>query len=291
MPSLRHEGLLHLFEHRPALAAELVRDYLGLELPDFSHAELAPTALSQLVPPAKLVDRVVLLRAQQPTFAIIGEVQRRRDHRKLFTWPFYTAAVRASLRVPTCLLVVALNPRVAAWARSPLDLQPGSPFRPLVAGPEAIPWIRDPAAARRDPELAVLAAMCHGSTPGGAEVARAALIAAAGLDDPRGKVYNDLILTTLGAAARRTLEDLMADGRYEYQSDFARKYIAEGKAEGKAEGEARGRAEALFAVCAARGLRLTKAQRARVRACTDTATLDRWIRRAVGVEDAAAIFE
>ena len=171
--------------------------------------------------------------------------------------------------------------------RSPLDLQPGSPFRPLVVGPEAVPWIRDPEEARRDPELAALAARCHGNEPVGAEVARAALVATAGLDDPRAKIYNDLILTTLGAVARRALEDLMADGRYEYQSDFARKYIAEGEAAG----EARGRAEALFAVCTARGLKLSRAQRARVRECTDTATLDRWIRRAVGAEDAAAIFQ
>jgi len=287
MPSLQHEGLLHLFEHRPALAAELVRDCLGWTLPDFSEAEVAPNAFSQLVPPSKLADRVVLLRAQKPRFAIIVEVQRKRDRRKPFTWPFYTAAVRASLRVPTCLLVVAPDPTVAAWARSPLDLQPGSPFRPLVAGPEAIPCIRDPEEARRDPELAALAARCHGNEPVGAEVARAALVATAGLDDPRAKIYNDLILTTLGAVARRALEDLMADGRYEYQSDFARKYIAEGEAAG----EARGRAEALFAVCTARGLKLSRAQRARVRECTDTATLDRWIRRAVGAEDAAAIFQ
>ena len=52
--------------------------------------------------------------------------------------------------------------------RSPLDLQPGSPFRPLVVGPEAVPWIRDPEEARRDPELAALAARCHGNEPGGA---------------------------------------------------------------------------------------------------------------------------
>jgi hypothetical protein len=74
---------------------------------------------------------------------------------------------------------------------------------------------------------------------------------------------------------------------YEYQSDFARQYLAEGDARGYA----RGRAESLFAVCAARGLTLTDAQRARVRECTDAATLDRWIRHAVGVGDAAAVFE
>jgi len=75
MPTLEHEGLLHLFEHRPALAAELARDCLGLALPEFCEAHLVETAFSQLVPPARLADRVVLLRANEPCFAIVVEVQ------------------------------------------------------------------------------------------------------------------------------------------------------------------------------------------------------------------------
>ena len=35
----------------------------------------------------------------------------------------------------------------------------------------------------------------------------------------------------------------MRSGKYEYQSEFARKYFGAGKAEGMAEGEAKGRAE------------------------------------------------
>ena len=77
----------------------------------------------------------------------------------------------------------------------------------------------------------------------------------------------------------------MANGTYEYLTEFARKYVAQGeargKAEGKAEGKAQGKAEALLAVVAARGLPITAAARAQVLACTDVALLDRWIARAV----------
>ena len=77
----------------------------------------------------------------------------------------------------------------------------------------------------------------------------------------------------------------MSQGNYQYQSDFAKKYVAEGKAEGeakgKAEGEAKGKAEAILRVLGARRLPVADAQRARVLACTDLALLDRWLDRAV----------
>jgi flagellar biosynthesis/type III secretory pathway protein FliH len=76
----------------------------------------------------------------------------------------------------------------------------------------------------------------------------------------------------------------MASGHYEYQSDFARKYVAEGRAagiaEGLAEGHSEGKAEALLTILAARGLAVSEEQRQRILACRDLASLDRWIARA-----------
>jgi hypothetical protein len=56
------------------------------------------------------------------------------------------------------------------------------------------------------------------------------------------------------------------------ESDFARKYVAEGKTEGKA--------EALSAILGARGLSVSEELRQRILACRDAAALDRWIARA-----------
>jgi predicted transposase YdaD len=85
----------------------------------------------------------------------------------------------------------------------------------------------------------------------------------------------------------------MASG-YEYQSDFAKKYVAQGRAEGKAEGKAEGRAEgeakALLHILAARRLTPSEAQQARILACTDLPTLERWIERAVTAETTDAVF-
>jgi predicted transposase YdaD len=83
----------------------------------------------------------------------------------------------------------------------------------------------------------------------------------------------------------------MASGNYEYQSDFARRYVAQGKAEGKVEGrtegEAAGRAHAILAVLAARRVDVPDDLRRRIGACTDVAQLDAWLVRAATAATAA----
>jgi tetratricopeptide (TPR) repeat protein len=143
--------------------------------------------------------------------------------------------------------------------------------------------------------------------------------AARDLDDERSRLYADLVLASVDEAARAILEALMASGNYEYQSDFARRYvaqgkaegiaegkaegiaegkaegIAEGKAEGIAEGKAAGRAEggahAIFAVLAARGLDVPDEVRARITACTELARLDACLARAVTASSAAEVID
>lgn len=140
----------------------------------------------------------------------------------------------------------------------------------------------------------------------------AAFIAMAHLDDERARLYLDLILARLDKKTRRALEAMRMQ-KYEYQSEFAKKYYgqgkqegfaeglsqgkAEGEARGKAEGEARGKAEgkaegearAILAVLEARGLEVPVKVREVVLACTDLAQLDAWIRAAVSVPSADAL--
>ncbi len=179
----------------------------------------------------------------------------------------------------------------SAWARRPIRLGPNNTFEPYVLGPNAVPVVDDPAEATNLPELAVLSATAHGNDPqDGAKIALAAITAASGLPDDLAALYYDLIRVSLNDAARRALEDLMSQGHYQYQSDFAKKYVAEGKAEGKAEGEAKGKAEAILQVLAARGLAVSEAQRARVLGCTNLGQLDSWLERAVTAPSADEVF-
>ncbi len=107
------------------------------------------------------------------------------------------------------------------------------------------------------------------------------------LDDDRALLYSDLVLASLSGAARIALEELMANGNYVYQSDFAKKHQAHGRAEGRAEGKAEGKAEgeatAILTVLQARGIAVTPEQRRRVFACSDSAMLERWIAKAVAI--------
>jgi hypothetical protein len=64
------------------------------------------------------------------------------------------------------------------------------------------------------------------------------------LDAERGRMYFDLVLQSLSDAAQRELR-AMDPAKYEYQSDFAKRYIGLGRDEGRAEGQAEGRAALL----------------------------------------------
>jgi hypothetical protein len=86
----------------------------------------------------------------------------------------------------------------------------------------------------------------------------------------------------------------VASGNYQYQSDFAKRYVAQGRAEGEAQGEARGRAtglrEAIVHVLAARSLELSEVGRARLDDCADVETLTAWLERAVTARSRADVF-
>lgn len=93
--------------------------------------------------------------------------------------------------------------------------------------------ITDEAAAIADPELAVLSVMAHGNgadTERVVSMANAAQQASRHLDADRARLYVDLIHYSISEAARRALRAVDMS-KYEYQSDFAKQYIAMGRAD------------------------------------------------------------
>ena len=70
----------------------------------------------------------------------------------------------------------------------------------------------------------------------------------------------------------------MSSGVREYQSEFVRKFVFQGRAEGRVEGRVEGRAETLLAVLATRNIEVPDDVRARITGCTDAEQLDIWIR-------------
>jgi hypothetical protein len=185
---------------------------------------------------------------------IVVEVQLAADERKGYVWPVYVANLRARLECPVCLLVVTADEATARWAGRAIDLGASNRFTPYVIGPDGVPWVTSEQQARDDPELAVLSAMAHGKDPDierSVQVAIAAQLASLGLDEERSKFYYDLVQHALSEAARRALQT-MDPSKCEYQSEFARRYVAQGREEGRSEGSAAGRADLLSRLLAHR---------------------------------------
>jgi len=245
MPSQLHESHLFLFRNQPALAADLIRRALGATLPAYEEARVASADLTEVQPPEYRADLVIELWRSAPVYGVIVEVQLSEDDQKRYAWPAYVMNLRARLKCPVSLLVVAADDAVARWAAKQVEIGGLNQFTPHVLGPSGVPEITDHAQARENPELAVLSAMAHGRDRDPArviQIALAAHTASAALDSDRSRIYGDLIFSSLSEAARRAL-DHMDVRTYEFQSDFARRYIALGRSEGEAKGRTEGRTE------------------------------------------------
>ena len=70
---------------------------------------------------------------------------------------------------------------------------------------------------------------------------------------------------------------------YEYQSDFAKKYVAQGRGEALAQD--------VLTVFRVRGIVVTDADRERILAEKDPARLERWLERAILAASAAEVIE
>jgi hypothetical protein len=297
-----HEIYLDLFKNRPSLAAEMLVEALDVSLPPYTQARLVATDLTEIQPAEYRADAVVvLLDGDRPVRVIIIEVQLAPKAQKRFSWPAYIANSRVAHGCPADLLIVATDPTVARWCAETIEIGSGLFLNPAVLRGDIIPVVTDPVEAARRLELAVLSAMTHGKTEQGAAIAAAVLPALQGLDDDRAKLYYDLVYNSLDAAARRAVEAMMKG--YEYQSDFAKKYVAQGRAEGRTEGRTEGLTEgltkgrteeaarALLTVLRARGLAVTDAVRERILAQQDPERLERWLERAAVAASVAAVLD
>jgi hypothetical protein len=264
MPSLLHESHLLLFRNQPALAPSLLRDVLGIDLPPYQEARIVSADLSDVQPTEYRADLVVQLFDGKSVCAIVVEVQLSAKERKRFAWPAYVANLHARLRCPVHLLIVTADDAVARWASQPMVIGGSNRFTPHVLGPSGVPEIVDEIAARDNPELAVLSAMAHGRDANVEKCARIASMAqraSEGLDDDRSGMYFDFIVNALSEAARQALIK-MDPQKYEYQSDFVRKYVAHGVTQG----ETFGRVALLARMLASRFGPLPDSAQSRIRA-------------------------
>lgn len=222
VPTQLHEVIVEMFRTRPELACELLVACAHFDVTNGT-CESASIDLSQAMPSEYRADAVTVIRdGENALGAIIVEVQLSPDPDKAHTWPVYVTTLRARLRCPVTLLVIAPD-AVAAWARRPIELgHPGFVLEPVVIAFSELPRITRPDEAVRTPELAVLSVLAHRDF----ESALAAVAAIDTMPSEAGKLYLDLVLREFSRATQLILEAFVRT-KYKYQSDFAVRHRSE----------------------------------------------------------------
>jgi hypothetical protein len=311
MPTLEHNGLVEMFRENPSLAPHLLATLFRVEVPPYASVKVVEASLDQLIPVEFRADLVLELMNEGGALvlSIILEVQREEKPRKKYSWPVYVTVVRAQKECQTVVLVVAPDAKVAAWAAESIDLGLGlGHVKPLVLGPAVVPVMTDLAEAERETELAILSAVAHGNGPNGLAVVLAALGALGRFDQEHAAVYFQIIYDGLREPLRRALETLIMErmdqakatfppfaqqlidrGKLEGIREGKLEGIREGKLEGIREGELKGKRDALLRLLTRAGIALAEDDRVRIQACTDAATLDRWVDNVLVAKTAADV--
>ncbi len=186
--------------------------------------------------------------------------------------------------------MVSEDPGVSKWCGQPIVVgEPDFVLSPITFSTGDVPRIADPELARRHPEITVMSMLLHYDEDP-ERLTRALSVAldeADRISPERAKMYADLVLGSLkNSAARQFLEEALSIAAYEYKSDFARRYVAEGEARG----EARGEAKSILAILEERGFTVAPETERRIRECADLDLLGVWLRRALRVASVEEVF-
>lgn len=286
MPSAEHESPIALAKLDPGMVVWLLANVFDIKVPDYHHARAQPTDVRVMVPRTYHADGMVLYcdAADQPVFAVVVEVQRGRDKAKRHTWKLYVAQLEAELGVSAALVVFCPDPVKARWYRQLIEPDGLSslPLQPWIFTTDDVPLVMDVDLARANPAIAVLSAVCHGAQPEVDAMFPALVEVLRTVGPHRAILYYDIMLAGLPQAARARWEEFMtATLGHEYYSDVFRNLAAQHEEIGEVRGEARGEARSVLAVLNTRGIDVPDAVRDQILACTDTALLDTWLRRAV----------
>jgi hypothetical protein len=324
MASPLHQTLVDLLRHAPEVVPRLLAAVGASSGVSVASVQLIDSVLDQI---QRRVDLAVEIRREGAACLAVGlEIQLAINPDKLRSWPVYVTTLRSPARPVACLLILAPDPRVAAWAARPIDLGPGNAaFRVHVIGPDQIPRIVDLPTARRQPELSFLSALAHAEADSDPELVRAALAGLGTLDSARTSSYVSVLLDSLSAGLRGALEacimetpepkpssvtpefvqramlwarnalieaerrEARIEGLAEGREEGLAEGREEGREEGRNEGELHARREILGRLLVRAGLHATAEEQARIAACEDTAVLDRWIEQILGAHDVAQV--
>lgn len=303
MPNTLHQVVVSVFRDDPELAFDLLRSVFALELPALRavsdrsaeldrfapcfgdtgelRADVALSALPRLKGPGRFEGA-----------ALVVEIQGRVSKAKRFRLRVYQALLAERLQLPAALILVALDDRVASWARQlgTLEIPPRDHL--LVLDRHNMPRVIELSEARARPAQAMLCAAIHGAEPD-LEAVRVALTAALELRDSRRWRYASAILSMLSPLQRDEIkEQFDMEKRWELtERERNSGAFHDGKQEGTREGKREGLQRLLLTILELRDVSISLEHEQRVRQCEDLDQLERWIARAKQVEAATALFD
>jgi hypothetical protein len=182
---LHRDLLVDLVRHGGTLVRELVRPTEGKRL-DGLVPEATTLDLARVTTVDQRPDCVTLFRRRtgEPAHVVVTDVQLHIDAERPWLWPVFVTAAHALFSCSASLLVVAPEPHIARWAKSP-SKKINLFFEPAVSSYRDVPRLEEELLARRMPELSVLSALAHQSPP----LVRAAGAALSSLEERRAGRY------------------------------------------------------------------------------------------------------
>ncbi len=124
--------------YRPRIAAELLRDVHGVQLPSFNGVRAEALEGGQVsFDHEPLV--VVLTLERGPVFSIVVDAPTDCDSAARVSWPRWARSVADRTSTPSAVLILTVDPIIERWAQQPVHLDGEPPFHPFVVGPSSIP--------------------------------------------------------------------------------------------------------------------------------------------------------
>ncbi len=249
MPTLEHNGLVDMFRENPALAPHLIELLFRVDLPPYATVTVVETSLDQLVPVEFRADLVLELRDAGGALVFSIVLEVQRDK-----------DARKKYAWPVYVVVVRA--------------QKECPTIVLVVAPDA--------------EVSAWAAETIDLGLGRGSIDPLVL----GPAREHAAVYFQIVYNALREPMRRALEALIMQRQSEGKATFppfAQQLIDRGFDHGFREGEVNGKRDVLLRLLTRAGIPLAEDERARIEACMDADTLDRWVDNVLGAKTATDV--
>lgn len=222
----QHEAILEVARFDPAYTLELLRiagvRYDPKELND---ARTDSENANRRFPRERRIDLIARLVLENGPLIVPIEAHRRNNQKpsKLVEkarpkWAADVAVLYEDYHCPVIMLVISDCDEVAAEARQPIRVGPGSVVLPVSFGPGQVRVITDPDVPEATPGAAMLSAIFHGNGPDRETVLATLDQVLARIDEEEAARRIGVVSTVLDEESAQVLEAIMATTKFRYHS-------------------------------------------------------------------------